>query len=202
MSIEKYIVTSPWNVSSFKEGFSKGQILKFDTETETLDLDGKKYPNASREVAAGKKIINPSTKVAILIPYSDKIAKQILSEVKKVVEKQKVKAPDLILVNSDDDLMDVINLDIKSAAKEEKKALPSLDKKLEVVEEGNVVGTVKGLLSEDDLEKQVASLQKPLKMKVVSNDAQEGSKPLTLNTGIKVTAMSSKKPSVSKKAHK
>lgn len=202
MSIEKYIVTSPWNVSSFKEGFSKGQILKFDTETETLDLDGKKYPNASREVAAGKKIINPSTKVAILIPYSDKIAKQILSEVKKVVEKQKVKAPDLILVNSDDDLMDVINLDIKPAAKEAKKELPAIGQKLEVVEEGNVVGTVKGLLSEDDLEKQVASLQKPLKMKVVSNDAQEGSKPLTLNTGIKVTAMSSKKPSVSKKAHK
>lgn len=202
MSIEKYIVTSPWNVSSFKESFNRGQVLQYDTEKEVLDLDGKKFPNASREVAAGKKIINPSTKVAILIPYSDKIAKQILSEIQKVVEKQSVQAPKMVLINSDDDLMDVINLDIKPAAKEAKKELPAIGQKLEVVEEGNVVGTVKGLLSEDDLEKQVASLQKPLKMKVVSNDAQEGSKPLTLNTGIKVTAMSSKKPSVSKKAHK
>lgn len=202
MSIEKYIVTSPWNVSSFKESFSRGQILVYDTEKEVLDLNGKKFENASREVAAGKKIVSPSTKVAILIPYSDKVAKQILSEVQKVVEKQKVQAPKMVLVNSDDDLIDVINLDIKPAAKETKKELPALNTKLEVVEEGNVVGIVNSLMSEEALQQQVEGLQKPLKMKVINNDAQEGGKPLALNTGIKVTAMSSKKPTITRKAHK
>jgi len=204
MSIEKYVVTTTWNISRFGISFTRGQILNFDTEKGSLELNGKVFEDAAREICAGKKIIASATKLPILVPYTDKIAKKVLSDIEHRMKEtdSKVTAPKMVVINSDADLLDVINLNIKNVELPARAKLPELDQKLEVVEEGNVVKSLVGI---DELQNEVEKLQSPLKMKVVSADEQGAgnvaNKPL-VNVGLKIRSVTSKNPVISKKGKK
>ncbi|MCK9154631.1 MAG: hypothetical protein M0P12_00805 [Paludibacteraceae bacterium] len=204
MNIEKYVVTTTWNISRFGANLTRGQILNFDPEKGTMEVNGKIFQDASREVEAGKKIISPSTKTAILVPYTDKIAKNVISDIEKRLKanSSKVEAPKMVVINSDADLIDVINLGIKNVDLPARAKLPELDQKLEVIEENNVVKTLTGI---EELQEQVENLQKPIKMKVVAADesgaGNVAGKPL-VNAGLKIRSVALKNPAVSKKGKK
>lgn len=167
-TIDKYILSKPWNVGKIGRTFPKGTVFQMK-DNDTLVVDGKDLA-IMEEFRIAMRIQDPKTGQSLVLPYSEKSSavREILSSVKSRMEEKKVEAQKYAIVESDSDLVEEI--DVSHIKPKPKAKIPSKEKvnNLEVIPEAKIQIPTKGTAKE--IEQRLKDLEKPLKLKVVKDD--------------------------------
>lgn len=195
-TIEKYILSKPWNVGRFNCTFPDGTILEVDKKNDMIFSGGREFKGLAEFVIA-LRIKDARTGIPLVIPYSEKnsLIKDITSAVKNRMQEKKIEVQRYKIIQSDSDLVDDIDIShVKKAT--DKKGQEKLDKnaKLEVIRESEISIPAKKN-SMEEIQKRIDS-KKPLNLTIVKDDS------LGLGTGEKADVKIQPKSSIKVKKGK